>query len=99
MCILGILELVPEFSCEVLAQERLGAFREDWEARQILRLLKVRSAFDLFFSGSRGCRLCATAKLLLLSNHSLNTIVHILHEINFGASKTSFVRNIVDMVS
>ena len=54
MGILGILELVPEFSCEVLAQERLSAFGEDWEARQILRLLKVRSTFNLFFSGSRG---------------------------------------------
>ena len=97
MGILGILELVPEFSCEVLAQERLSAFGEDREACQILWLLKVRSAFDLLFGCS--CRLCATAELLLLSNHGLNTIVHILHEINFGASKTSFVRDIVDMVS
>ena len=54
MGILGILELVPEFSCEVLAQERLGAFREDWEASQIFRLLKMRSAFNFFFSGSIG---------------------------------------------
>ena len=93
MGILGILELVPEFSCKVLAQERLCAFREDREARQILRRLKMRSAFDLLFSASRGCscRLCATAELLLLSNHGLNTIVHILDEINFGASKTSLI--------
>ena len=98
-----VFKLVPDISSEELAHKRLSTFREDWEASELLSFLKVRSAFDLFFSScctsSSGSRLSSSTKLFFLSDHSLNTIVHVLDEIDFGPSKSPLVGDIVDVVS
>ena len=102
MGIFGIFELIPEFSGEVLAQERLGTLGEDWIARQILRLLEMRSAFYLLFcsrSRSLSCWLSTTTKLLFFGDHSFDTIVHILYQVNLRSAESPLVRNIVNGVS
>ena len=41
----------------------------------------------------------ATTELLLLCNHGLYTIVHILNEINLRTTETALVGDIIDMIS
>ena len=60
----------------------------------------MRSTLDLLFSDSSTCssRLCTTSELLLFSNHGLDTIIHVLDEINLRASESPLVGDIVDVV-
>ena len=60
----------------------------------------MRSTLDLLFSDSSTCssRLCTTSELLLFGNHSLDTVIHVLDEINLRASESSLVGDIVDVV-
>ena len=104
MGILLVLELIPNFACQALAKKRCCSGREDWEASDIFGLLEVGSALGFFgISGSRlafsGSRLATSTKLFLSGNHGLDTIVHILNKFNFRETESSFVRNIIDVIS
>ena len=101
MSIRFVLELIPDISRKVFGQKRLSSFGEDWEASELLRLCEMRSAFDLLFSTSSGSssRLCTSAKLLLLGDHGLDTVVHVLDKIDLRATKSSLVGNVIDVIS
>ena len=63
----------------------------------------MRSTLDLLFSDSSTCSssgsgLCTTSEFLLFGNHGLDTIIHVLDEINLRASESSLVGDIVDVV-
>ena len=97
MGIFGVLELIPEISREILCQQRLGSVGENGITGQLLRLLEMWATLNfLFFS----CGSLTTAtQFLLLRNHGLHTIVHVLNEVDLGSAQSPLVRNIVDMVS
>ena len=61
----------------------------------------MRSAFDLLFNGrsrSCSCWLCPATKLLFFRDHSFDTIVHILYQVNLRSAESPLVRNIVSVV-
>ena len=65
------------------------------------------SSFDLFFflrifvilSISSSRKRNTSTKLFFFLNHGFYTVVHVLYEIDFGATKSASVRDIVHMVS
>lgn len=97
--VLLVLKLIPNFFLEVLAEERSSARREDGESSDFLRSLNVGASFDLLSlscsswlsRSSLSWGACSTTKLFLLGNHSLNTVVHILDEVNFRSSESPLV--------
>ena len=44
------------------------------------------------------CWLCTTTELLFFGDHSFDTIVHILYQINLGSAESPLVRNIVCVI-
>jgi hypothetical protein len=90
-----VLKLFPNFGSEVLAQERLGASREDREILNVLRGLQMVTALSALRSlGSLGGR----AELFLSIDHSLDTVVHVLNELDLGETKTALVADVVNVV-
>ena len=57
----------------------------------------MRASLDLFWLSGRGST--TTTKLFLFIDHGLDSIVHILNEINFGKTESPLVGDVVDVVS
>jgi len=55
------------------------------------------SALDLFFRTS-GSRCTTTTKLLLFGDHGFDTVVHVLYKVNFRASESPLIRDIINMI-
>jgi len=58
----------------------------------------MRATFNLFGTNSLSWG-CTTAEFFLFGDHGLNTVVHVLDEIDLRATESAFVRDVVDMVS
>ena len=84
--------LCPDISGQVFTNERFSACGENGETRKIIWLFEMRSGLNIF------CRSLRTSKLLFSSNHSSNTIVHVLHKSNFRSSESTSVRDIINVV-
>jgi hypothetical protein len=89
--ILGIFQLTPDFLSQVLGDKTLGASRELRESGEVLSLLKMGSTLDRYVNSTG-------SKFFLFCDHSFDTIVHILDEINFGSTESTFVGDVVDVV-
>ena len=94
--ILEVGTLVPDLSSQELAQKRLGSSREHGEASDVLGLLEVRAGLDISSGGILG--LLGSGKSLFGINHSFDTVVHVLNEVNFRAAESSLVGNVIDVV-
>ena len=47
--------------------------------------------FDFFFN-------CTTTKFLLLGNHGLNSVVHVLNKVDFGSAESSLVGDVINVI-
>lgn len=97
MSILLVFKLIPDLWGQVLTEKGLCAFREDWTASQILRLLEMRTSLNFLLSSllSRGS---TTSKLLFFGNHCLYTIVHVLDKVDLRSAKSPLVGDIISVV-
>jgi len=97
MSILLVFKLIPDLWGQVLTEKGLCAFREDWTASQILRLLEMRTSLNFLLSSllSRGS---TTSKLLFFGNHGLYTIVHVLDKVDLRSAKSPLVGDIISVV-
>ena len=87
MSIRLVLELVPDFSGQFLGEERFGALREDGESGEVFWAPQMSSGLDFLFNSW-----CDSAsKLLLLRNHGLHAVVHVLDQLHLGQAKASLV--------
>ena len=101
-CILLVLKQIPHSFVKILAEKRCGSSGENGKAGNILRFLKMGTSLAFLFSLGRSSCLCrgsTTTKLLLLSNHSLDTVVHVLDKFNLATAESPLIRDIVDVVS
>ena len=58
----------------------------------------MRATFNLFGTNSLSWG-CTTTEFFLFGDHGLDTVVHVLDEIDLGATESAFVRDVVNMIS